>query len=340
MLKEIKKALIAISFAATASAIIHVSAAAETRTLRMANWLPPVHHMQKTLANWIAEVEKATNGEIKIELMKAPLAPPPGQYDLVKNGVADLGYGVSAFTPKQHPLFRAIEVPFMFSNAEAASVGWWNWYQKNGFVEKEFGDVKLLAAFTHAPFVYHSSKPLTKLDDLKGLKIRSGGTGIGILKKLGASPTFLPPGKTNEAIRSGTMEATQFPWEGLGGFRLYEITKHSLEIPGGLYGTAFWLAMSKRTWESLTDEQRAALEGIGETGTRVIGQGWDAADKVSREAALASGSTITTLSDEETSKLKEIVSYVEADWVAAANKTGLDGKALMQSLRDSISSQE
>lgn len=139
--------------------------------------------MQTTLPEWIAEVEKATNGEIKIDLMKTPLAPPPGQYDLVKNGVVDIAYGVSAFT-KAHVLLRGIEVPFLFVSAEAASAGLWDWYESNGFADKEFSDTKVLAVFTHAPFLYHSSKPLTTLEDLKGLKIRSGGTGIGILKKL------------------------------------------------------------------------------------------------------------------------------------------------------------
>ena len=305
-------------------------------TLRMANWLPPVHHMQTTIPNWIAEVESATNGEVKIDLMKTPLAPPPGQYDLVKNGIADIAYGVAAFTPGLHPLLRAIEVPFLFENAEAASAGLMEWYLANGFVEQEFDDTVLLAAFTHAPFLYHSAKPLTSLEDLKGLKIRSGGTGIGILQKLGASPSFLNPGQTNEAIRGGTMDATQFPWEGLSGFRLYEVTKHSLVIPGGLYGTAFWVAMSKRSWDQLSPEAQQALMDMRVNGSRVIGQGWDAAEESGKAAAIENGSVITVLSDAETASLKETVAYVEADWVSAADAAGLDGAALMQSLRDSI----
>ncbi len=33
------------------------TAAAETVTLRMANWLPTVHHLYKSMEEWIAEVD-------------------------------------------------------------------------------------------------------------------------------------------------------------------------------------------------------------------------------------------------------------------------------------------
>ena len=57
---------------------------AETKTLRVANWLPPMHILVKTLNVWGEELSKASGGSLKVEIMKAPLAKPPGQYDLVQ----------------------------------------------------------------------------------------------------------------------------------------------------------------------------------------------------------------------------------------------------------------
>lgn len=141
-------------------------------------------------------MNKTTGGEVTIELMKAPLAPPPGQYDLVKNGAVDIAYGIAAFTPKRFNLYRGMEMPFMFNSAEAASTVYWEWIKENGIDEKEFGDTKLIATFTHAPFLVHSTKPSTTLADFNGMKVRAGGTGIEIFKRLGAAPVFIPPGGT------------------------------------------------------------------------------------------------------------------------------------------------
>jgi TRAP-type C4-dicarboxylate transport system substrate-binding protein len=315
------------------------SAIAETK-LRMANWLPPVHHMQKTLALWADEVNKATGGEVTIELMKAPLAPPPGQYDLVKNGAVDIAYGIAAFTPKRFNLYRGMEMPFMFNSAEAASAAHWEWIKANGIDEKEFGDTKLIATFTHAPFLVHSTKPLTTLADFNGMKVRAGGTGIEIFKRLGAAPVFIPPGGTTEAIERGTVDATQFTWESLLGFRLIERASHHLEIPNGLYGTAFWIAMSKRSWDKLTPEQQAAIEGMGMSGSKLIGARWDAVEGAGRKAASDNGNTITALSDADTAKLREVTGFVEENWVKAANDAGLDGQAMIDDLKSRIAAAE
>lgn len=88
-------------------------AAARTKP-RMANWPPPAHRMQETLPPRAAEIAKAVGGAVGIDLMKASLAPAPGQHDLVRNGAMDLAYGVAGFTPNRFALFRALEVPFMF----------------------------------------------------------------------------------------------------------------------------------------------------------------------------------------------------------------------------------
>lgn len=256
-------------------------------------------------------MNKGTGGEVTIELMKAPLAPPPGQYDLVKNGAVDIAYGIAAFRPKRFNLYRGMEMPFMFNSAEAASTAHWEWIKENGIDEKEFGDTKLIATLTHAPFLVHSTKPLMTLADFNGMKVRAGGTGIEIFKRLGAAPVFIPPGGTTEAIERGTVDATQFTWESLLGFRLIERANHHLEIPNGLYGTAFWIAMSKRSWDKLTPEQHAAIEGMGLSGSKLIDARWDAVEGAGRKAATDNGNTITTLSDADTAKLQEITAFVD-----------------------------
>ena len=115
------RGVLVLGAASAAGLALGASAAAQTK-LRMANWLPPVHHVQETLPLRAAEIAKAAGGAVGIDLMKASLAPAPGQYDLVRNEAEDLAYGVAGFGPNRFALFRALEVPLLFRSAEAASV--------------------------------------------------------------------------------------------------------------------------------------------------------------------------------------------------------------------------
>jgi TRAP-type C4-dicarboxylate transport system substrate-binding protein len=319
---------------ALALGAIASTAMAEEVTLRVANWLPPAHHMQKTIADWTAAVTEATGGEVKFDIMTTPLAPPPGQYDLVKNGVVDVAYSFAATTPTKFKKLRAIEMPFMVSSSAKGSAAVHDWYTSHGLDDEEFEGTHLLAAFVTPPFLIHSREPITTLADLEGKKIRAGGIGIEIWKKLGAAPVFLSPGDTTEALQRGTIDATQFTWESLVGFRMMDLSKNHLVVPdGGLYGTVFWIAINEKSWKKLSDAQRAAIEGMGVAGAKLIGEHWDAAEAASMAKAKENGNTVVTLDAENTAALKKAVSFVEADWIAAA---GDQGQALMDDLRATL----
>ena len=64
---------LAVSAFVLAGALWQSSAQAATE-LRMANWLPPVHHLYKSLEAWNEEVAKASGGSLIVKLDKAPLA--------------------------------------------------------------------------------------------------------------------------------------------------------------------------------------------------------------------------------------------------------------------------
>jgi TRAP-type C4-dicarboxylate transport system substrate-binding protein len=333
----LKKALIA-GIAVALPVLSTGVASADTVKLRMANWLPPVHHMSATLRAWADELQAASGDELEIEVMTAPLAKPNGQYDLVKNGVVDMAYGVAAYHPKRFWRLQAVETPFAAPNAETAGVAAWRWYEKHGFMAEDTSDSKLLALFAHAPHLYHSAKPLESIDDFKNLKIRVGGNGVKIAEILGAVPVSMPPGQTQEAMTKGTIDVSQFPWESVAGFGLADVSSHHLVVPGGTYAGIFYLTMSSKTWDKLSDSQKAAVEKVsGEWGSRFLSQKWDAAEQAGLDAATKAGNTITTLSDADTAKLREMVQPITDEWVQKADDAGLDGKALIEDFYNTVS---
>jgi len=315
------------SFAASAPA------SAET-TIKFANWLPPVHHWTKTARAFADSIEAASGGKIKVTMDKGALAKPPGQYDLAVNGVRDIVMHVAAYTPGRFVFYRMAEIPFATKNSETGSEGFNKWYLEHGFDKKEFKGARLLSGFVHGPGMLHSKKEIKSLDDIKGVKIRVGGGGVLIAQSLGAVPVAMSATKAHESLQRGTTDAAFFPWEAVHGFKLTKLVKYHLEIPGGLYTTPFMVAMSDKKWNSLTaEEKRAVDKASGPAGAKLIGARWDAADKVGKDGAIKNGNVINVISDAEKAKWSKAIAIITDNWIKKANEAGQDGKALVDSLR-------
>ena len=75
--------------------------------------------------------------------------------------------------------------------AEVSSRAFHEFVQK--YAMDEFKDVKLIAAHTHGPGLFHSRDPIRSLDDLKGMKVRGGSRVVNMmLEQLGATPVGMP----------------------------------------------------------------------------------------------------------------------------------------------------
>ncbi len=311
------------------------AAMAQNVTLRMSTWLPPKHHLvADTLLEWFNEIEKASGGTLKIRLDPAPIAKPPGQYDVVRDGAADMAYHVMAYTPGPFEILRGAELPFLSSNAEAGSQAAYEWYDRNIGFEKEFQDVKVITLMVHGPGAVHTKKPINSLADLEGVKLRVGGGGVRMSEALGATPVAMPAPAAYEAIQKGVADGAMFPFESIKGFRLGELLDYHLEIPGGLYTTPFAIIMNRAKWDGLSDAHKKVLTDLGGIrGAQILGAGWDRADAVGKAFALETGGTINRLSDAELARWAEKIAFMNDDWIKKADAAGLDGAALLEDLR-------
>ena len=324
------------AFAASA-ALAAVPAQAET--VRIANWVPSVHHMTNTLADWAASAAKASGGKLTLTVDKTALAKPPGQYDLAVNGIRDVTWGVPAYTPGRFVALRLWEIPFLSPSAEVGSQAAWMWYEKNGLVEKEFADTHLLTVWVHGPGVLHTKKRIATLEDLKGVKLRVGGGGIFLAEQLGAVPVAMPATKAHESLLRGITAGAFFPFEAIRGFRLQKLVTHHLMVPGGLYTVPFFLTMNKKKWASLSrNAQDALTKAGGRAGAKLIGKHWDAGDKIGMQIARDNGNTIEQITPAEFKKWSERTDKIVVDYLAKMKKAGHDGEALLADLKATVAS--
>ncbi|MFD0916076.1 TRAP transporter substrate-binding protein [Pseudahrensia aquimaris] len=310
------------------------AAFAQNVTLRMSTWLPPRHHLvADTLPTWIKTIEEASGGTLTIKIDPAPIAKPPAQYDVVRDGAADMAYHVAAYTPGPFEILRGLELPFLSPNGEIGSQAAYDWYDRNIGFDKEFKDVKVVTLMVHGAGAIHSKKSITKLEDLEGVKLRVGGGGVRMSEALGATPVAMPAPQAYEAIQKGVADGAMFPFEGVRGFKIGELTDHHLKIPGGLYTTVFAVMMNRAKWDALSDEHKKVLtEQGGIAGAKILGAGWDRADEAGLEVATADGGMVHELSPEEVARWKEKVAFMNEDWIKRADDAGLDGKALLADL--------
>jgi TRAP-type transport system periplasmic protein len=320
-----------------AGATLFSAALAETVTLTMATWTPPASAPFQSLRAWVDEVERASGGTLEIVFAETPLAPPPEQYDLVREGRADLAYVVPTYTPERFPMVAALEVPFMSPSAEVGSKALWEWYLEH-VGEEELADVKLITLWATVPGLLHSTREVRTLEDLEGMHIRvPGGLVASIAEALGAVPVALPPGQVYEALQDGTIEAAFWDWNGVQDFNIAEVANYHLEIPDGLYTTPFVVVMNQESFESLSPEHQALLEDLGgASGAAFIGQIWDAMGDMGREAAIARDNVVETIDPSELERWRERLAFLDEAWIATANAQGYDGTALLNDFRSRI----
>src|SRR5256714_3419444 len=236
-------------------------AATAQTTMTMSSWVSPSHLLTKdVLGVWAQQVEKATDGRVKFQMLpKAPSAP-PGTFDAVKDGLVDVSYVTASYTPARHVLPLLPELPGGGATGEINSVAYsrihWKYLNQVG----EYKGVKLLAVFTHGPGqMFNTKRPITKVEDLAGMKIRSGG-GISeeMARALGASAFVKPAPESYELLSSGVADGTFFPLESIISFTLGSVIKNATLFPGGFYNSSFGLFMNEDKWNKPPETEQDA----------------------------------------------------------------------------------
>src|SRR5215470_15313961 len=163
--------------------------------LKFSSWVSSTHgHHVAVLAPWAKMLEEKSGGRLKVTIYPgATLGKPADHFDLVKNGIAEMGFASPGYTPGRFPLIAATELPLLVKTGKGGSQAVWSLYDK--YWKADLAGVKILAA-----------TPMT----------------TAMLKTLGATPVSIAAPDTYTALERGTVDGTVFPWEAIYGFKLAE----------------------------------------------------------------------------------------------------------------------
>lgn len=314
------------------------AAQAESVELTMSHWAGPKHAMATAVHPWLAEqLAACSNGDITLKLENG-LAPPPAQYDTIRDGVADVGWIVHGYTKGKFLTTKMIEMPGLAGNAETMSAAFQATHEKYFADAKEAKGVIVLANFVHGPGVINTREKITSYKQLEGLKMRvGGGVANQVGEALNVAGVNMPAPAVYEAISSGVAEGVFFPLETLHSFKINELTKYAFVNPDGTYTTSFGLIMNQDRYDDMSAEHQACVDSVqGVETARQIGAFWDEADAIGMAASVEAGIEIVTASDEERAYFKEATAGIQAEVLDEVASRGVDAAAAFEFMQSML----
>jgi TRAP-type C4-dicarboxylate transport system substrate-binding protein len=314
-----------LAFALVSSALAPAAGAAgKPVELNYSLFFPATHGHTLLATEWAREVEQRTNNAVKITIFAgATLTPADQTYDGVVNGIADIGMSVLAYSKGRFPLSEVLDLPLGYTSGLQATRLANAYYAE--FKPKELGDVKIMYLMAHGPGILHTKKPVEKLEDLKGMKIRCTGGSSKIVAALGATPVAMPQNEAYDALQKGVVDGLVSPVETLKGWKFAEVVKYSTRNIGSSYSLGFFVAMNRQKWNSLPKEAQNAIEQVNREFVDRAGKAWDDFDKAGTEFAVGKGVRIIELSKAEDTRWAQLVQPILVDYADATKAKGLPG---------------
>jgi len=274
----------------------------KTINLRAAVHSPDSSAHTKLLKWWGEEVEKVTNGQIKITLFSGgTLVSGPEQYNACVTGLCEVSDMVAAFNKGMYDLYNGmLGLPFMVPNSVTGAK------IINELVTKypemmadAEGEVKpMFLKVTTANVIHTSEKQIRTLEDMEGVKIGARSPAlVSMVQIFGGVPVDLSPADTYMAIDKGVVDGVVFPWGAMIPRGLHEVCNYHTDVPlaaaGGL------IIMNANTWNSLPANLKKAVEDVNAQALIKQAEMLDAEDATSKTAIEEAGNKVITISGAE-----------------------------------------
>jgi TRAP-type transport system periplasmic protein len=310
---------------------------AQTIELKVSHYLPPNHTIQKALEAWAQEVDKRSDGRLKLKIYpSAQLGPVQRQLDLARNGQADIAVGLTGATPGRYPMTELVSLPFVWPSEGSTSAVMSKRLTELApkYLAKEYEGLHLLwLGVTPTISFFTARRQIGGVNDVRGLKLRfQGEQHAKILRELGAVPLQIPPGEVADSMGKGVIDGALFNYEASESFGLGSVTKYVTE-PGFITATLV-LAMNTQKYDELSADLKSIIDQTtGPAAAEQLGKRWDGAEQHGREYIVAQKVSIEPLAATEIAKMKALFEPLLSASVSALEKSGKPAQELLDEYR-------
>ena len=289
-------------------------AAPEVINLKFTNYLPGPAGQSKICEEFIAELEVRTRGRVKVRYFPGgSLLKAPAVIKGIEKGIADIGFSHIEYTPGRFPVMEAAEMPLGYPTGWVANQIMNDFY--NTFKPKEFDKYKVMWFHANSPSMLMTTKPVRKLEDMRGLTIRAPAILGDVIKALGGTPAPTPVMETYDAIAKGVIQGAFVGGGEAKNLRFGEVVKYITDTwrVGNSY--PFYVVMNKKKYNSLPLDIREIFDALcGEYKERFALM-WNAQDFGGRAFGEAKGVEYIELTDKEAQRWTKAVQPIIENYI-------------------------
>jgi len=262
--------------------------AQQVTSLRFQSTWPTKDIFHEYALDFAKKVNDMTGGDLKIEVLPAgAVVPAFGLLDAVSSGTLDGGHGVIVYHYGKNTALALWGSSPAFGMDANMLLSWHKYGGGKELVDKLYKSLGVnVVSFSYGPMPTQPlgwfKKPITKPDDLKGLKFRTVGMSIDVFTGLGASVNALPGGEIVAAMDRGLLDAAEFnnaSSDRLLGFA--DVSKVCMLQSYHQSGEVFEITFNKTKYDALPAKLKAIIDNAVEAASADMS--WKAIDRYSKD---------------------------------------------------------
>lgn len=316
------------------------AAAQQPVKLRVADTYPPGHFVaDNTIKVFMEEAKRRSGGRIDFDFYPAEqLGKARDTLRLLQTGVADVANVGPSYISDRMPLSTVTELPGAFATScqgtlAALQLG------RDGILEKtDFAPngIRLLVAYTFAPYQLFTTKKIASMEGLAGQKVRSGGPTLDIvIRRLGGTPIQVTGPEIHEAMSRGTIDSAVLNITSVLSYDLTGMIKAATRTER--FGSFFvTYSISETRWKGLAPDLQKAMLEAGDAASR---NGCSASDRFlgpAYDKLTAAGTTIVEPSASDRRKIDEALAGAADEWSAGMQRRGKPGAEVLAAFRQAV----
>jgi tripartite ATP-independent transporter DctP family solute receptor len=256
--KTFARTLLAVAAAAT----LPLGAQAQAVKLTLGHGAAPGNPRHEAAVKFAEVLKAKTSGRIEVQVApSAQLGDDAAMVTALRTGALDMSANSQGAVANAVPEYAAFGMPFLFSSAAAA------FKLLDGPLGKELADKSAQKGLIALGYwdngirqMTNSKRPITKVEDLKGLKMRTPPDTVlvEIMQALGAEAQQIKFAELYVALQQGVVDGQENPVVNVHASKLYEVQKN-LSLTNHQFQMTPFL-MSKRAWDKLSDADKKAVQ--------------------------------------------------------------------------------
>jgi tripartite ATP-independent transporter DctP family solute receptor len=277
------------------------------RALKFATQNPKGHPIVIGMEKFAEFVVAKSGGRIKVNLFPGGVLGGDAQnVSALQGGTIDLVSLNAGILASQAKEFAVFDFPFMFATAAEA----------DAVVDGPFGkmmlaklDAKGIHGLTYWELgfrnITNSKRPITKVEDIAGLKLRVIPNAINVdwVSALGANPTPMAFPEVYAAMEQKAIDGHENPVTVINANKLYEVQKY-LAITNHQYNPQA-VIVSKKLWDTLSDAERKILSDAAIEATAAQRAASREQSVAALDAVKKAGMQVTEISGPELAKFRD-----------------------------------